>query len=131
MRIKTDFSLRLCFEQMRDENGDVKLSKEQQNTICDNVERSFAKGINVVSKDSLSEKINEAGVSVPVVWRLSPSKQEEVFMYLSLIAALISYSQSLTVLTWVFGIKAGLEFLASVSMAIKEVIRERREKCLR
>jgi len=48
------------------------------------------------------------------------STKEEIFMYLSIIVALISYYLQLNVLVWIFGIKACTEFIASLVYAIKE-----------
>ena len=63
-----------------------------------------------------------------VIGSFSSSKQEEIFMYLSIFVALIAYHLQLNVLMWVFVIKACIEGLASISMAAKEL---RRKKNLR
>ena len=47
------------------------------------------------------------------------STKEEIFMYLSLITALICNYMGHTVLAWVFGIKAVTELISSVVYAIK------------
>lgn len=56
----------------------------------------------------------------------SSSKQEEIFMYLSIFVALIAYRLQLNVLMWVFGIKACVEGLASISMAVSELRRKKK-----
>ena len=56
----------------------------------------------------------------------SSSKQEEIFMYLSIITALVAYRLDITWMVWVFGIKAVIEFISSISLAVKEIIRKRK-----
>jgi hypothetical protein len=44
--IKTEWSLRSCFEQMRDANGDVMLTEKQQEEIIRLVEERSRKNLN-------------------------------------------------------------------------------------
>jgi len=57
---------------------------------------------------------------------LSSSNREEIFMYLSIFVALIAYHLKLNVLMWVFIIKACIEALVSISMAISELRRKKK-----
>lgn len=52
---------------------------------------------------------------------MSESKQEELFMSLSIIIALISYKIGLTWLVYIFGAKAIIEVVAVFYLAFKEI----------
>lgn len=56
----------------------------------------------------------------------SSSKQEEIFMYLSIFVALIAYRLQLNVLMWVFGIKACIDGLASISTEVSKLRRKKK-----
>jgi len=53
----------------------------------------------------------------------SNSMKEEQFMYLSIIVAILSYNAQIYWLTWIFGIKGGIEAITSIIMAISESLK--------
>jgi hypothetical protein len=63
---------------------------------------------------------NKALSQYDVILSTSSSMKEEQFMYLSIIVAIISYNAQLYWLTWIFGIKGGIEAITSIVMAISE-----------
>lgn len=71
---------------------------------------------------SIQEKETMVSSKIKIInGHFSLSKQEEIFMYLSIISALIAYRLDITWMVWAFAIKAFLDFIASVSFAIKEI----------
>jgi hypothetical protein len=63
---------------------------------------------------------NEALSQTDVILCASSSMKEEQFMYLSIIVAILSYNAQIYWLTWIFGIKGGIEAITSIVMAISE-----------
>jgi hypothetical protein len=68
----------------------------------------------------IKEVENEALSQTDVILSASSSMKEEQFMYLSIIVAILSYNAQLYWLTWIFGIKGGIEAISSIVMAISE-----------
>ena len=58
----------------------------------------------------------------------SRSNIEEIFMYLSIFVALMAYHLELRILMWVFIVKACIEGLAAIVLAVKEIRKEKKLK---
>lgn len=74
-----------------------------------------------MKNEKISREVeNEALSQTDVILSASSSMKEEQFMYLSIIVAILSYNAQIYWLTWIFGIKGGIEAITSIIMAISE-----------
>jgi hypothetical protein len=77
-----------------------------------------------MKNEKISKEIeNEALSQTDDIRSVSNSMKEEQFMYLSIIVAILSYNAQIYWLTWIFGIKGGIEAITSIIMAISELLK--------